>query len=113
MTYLGWLIVILCVLSSTGADSLSTYIWKSGKWYLLAVLVPLATCVFILFGYIGSKLGLSLASCLTNSLIVIGPVVVGLIIFKESKHMNPIMYVFMGMILLGIIGIVITKQYAS
>src|SRR5689334_5239597 len=93
-----WIAVLVCVMLSATADAVSTKFWSSTDWRLGATIVVLGPLVFFAFGYAGNRFGLSIASCLTNSLIVIVPVLVGLFLFKEWKSMNAAVYVGMALI---------------
>ncbi len=110
-----WAVVaaLICVILSTTADTLSTQYWKKQSWPLLVTLIVISPCVFFAFGYVGHNYGLSIASCLTNSFIVICPILVGLIAFSEWKQMSLPVYIGMVMIVIGITMIVIFKKEAG
>lgn len=97
-----WIAVIACVVLSTTMDGVSTQFWKKQNYWLLIPILIVSPCVFLLFGYVGSQNGLALASSLTNSLIVIGPIMVGLIFFSEWEKMTLPLYVGMFLIVAGI-----------
>lgn len=101
--------VLTCAVLSTLTDALSTQFWKKPSWPLGIAFVSLSPFVFLAFGYVGSKFGLSVASSLTNSLIVIGPIVVGLIVFGEWQKMTIPLYIGLGLIVAGIIIIAIYR----
>lgn len=109
-TTLAILAALICVILSTTADTLSTQYWKKPNWLQLLTLIVISPCVFIAFGYVGNKFGLSIASCLTNSFIVICPILIGLIAFSEWKNMTPPVYVGMVLIVIGITMILIYKK---
>jgi hypothetical protein len=106
---LAWLFVVLCVILSTAADTVSTIMWERKSRSYLVVMLVLAPMVFATFGYIGSHFGLSIASSLTNSLIVIGPITIGLIFREEWKNMPWQVYVGMAMIVIGITIVVVFR----
>jgi len=106
----AWAAVLACVLLSTTADALSTQCWKKQSWPLGVAVVVLAPFVFLAFGYVGRTYGLSIASSLTNSLIVVGPIIVGLIVYSEWKQMSAPLYLGIAMIVIGITIIVIYKK---
>ncbi len=102
VTLIWTLTLLACVSLSTLTDTLSVSWAKTGNmWHLLWVIL-LAPFVFIFFGLSGKHTGLAITSTLTNSLIVIGPVLVGLIIFKEWKAISWPQYVGIGLVLVGI-----------
>ena len=73
-----WSAVLACAALSTLADTLGTVWWEQKKIWMLMAVIGLAPLVFLAFGYVGSHFGLAKASSLTNTLIVIGPVLVGI-----------------------------------
>lgn len=107
---LAWLAVIACVLLSTLADTLSTQYWKKQSTSMLFATITIAPVVFLCFGYVGNRFGLSIASCLTNSLVVVGPIIVGLIFFSEWKTMNSRVYLGILMVVIGITTIVYYRE---
>lgn len=106
----AWIAVITCVLLSTTADALSTQCWKRQSWLFGIATIVISPFVFIAFGYVGHRYGLSIASSLTNSFIVIGPILVGLILFSEWKRMNVPLYIGMALIVAGITIIVLYRK---
>jgi drug/metabolite transporter (DMT)-like permease len=105
-----WCMVLLSVLMSTAADTTSTYFWENHSTWLFVSVVLLSPCAFFCFGYVGAKFGLSIASSLTNSLIVLGPIVVGLLLRGEWKRVTTFQYAGMFCIILGITLIVLFKE---
>lgn len=104
------LAILVCVGLSTAVDTISVYYWKKPSWLALAGIIVLAPCVFITFGYVGEKYGLSIASCLTNAFVVIGPILVGFFVFSEYQKMTVPLWVGMALIVIGIITIAMNKQ---
>jgi hypothetical protein len=104
-----WIFLIFNVIVCTTVDTVSTMAWekKSGAYFTATILI--APFVFLSFGFIGSKFGLSIAASLTNSLVVIGPVLVGLIFRKEWKGMPWQLYLGMLLVVVGITVIAIFK----
>lgn len=82
-----WMAVAACVLLSTIADTLGTTYWENRRLIALAAVVVLGPVVFLLFGYVGANQGLATASGITNSLIVAGPIVVGLVARRELEQL--------------------------
>jgi len=105
--------VLLCALLSTAGDTTSTYFWEQPSTALFVAVVLLSPCAFFSFGYVGSKFGLSIASSLTNSLIVLGPILVGLLLRDEWKKVSAPQYAGMLCIVVGIILIVLFKDETS
>ena len=106
----AWIAVIICVLLSTTVDALGTLWWKRQSWMLAVVVIALSPLVFFAFGYVGNRFGLSIASSLTNSLIVIGPILVGLVLFSEWKKMSAPIYIGLLLIVIGITVVALYKQ---
>ena len=97
-----WTAVLVCTLLSTLTDTLGTLWWERKQTSLLIATILLSPLVFLSFGYIGSHFGLARASSLTNTLIVAGPILVGLT-FRHELRQLAIPQVFgMGFILVGI-----------
>lgn len=107
-----WCMVLLSVLMSTAADTTSTYFWEQQSIVRFVAVVLLSPCAFFSFGYVGSKFGLSVASSLTNSLIVLGPILVGLIARGEWKRVNTAQCLGMSCIIIGITLIVLFREKA-
>jgi glucose uptake protein GlcU len=105
----SWIAVFIAVLLSTAADATFTQFWKKPGWTLFLLGVVLGPCSFCAFGYVGSKEGLSIASCLTNSLVVIGPILVGIIYFEEWKKLFALDYIGMAFVVVGITVLVFSK----
>ena len=83
-----WLIVIACALLSTLTDTLGTLWWEKKQPIVLLITLLLAPIAFLSFGYVASHFGLSRASSLTNSLIVVGPILVGVLFRKEFQLLS-------------------------
>ena len=97
-----WTAVLVCTLLSTLTDTLGTLWWERKQTSLLIATILLSPLVFLSFGYVGSHFGLARASSLTNTLIVAGPILVGLT-FRHELRQLAIPQVFgMGFILVGI-----------
>jgi len=99
----AWLMLLLCVVSSTGADTVSTQYWKTRQPLWAAAVVVLGPISYFCFGYVGNRFGLSIASSLMNSFIALASVLVGLIFFMEWKKMPWPVYVGMTMIIIGMV----------
>jgi len=93
------------------ANSISA-VWASKEekfstiWFLALLIV--SPLVFITFGLVTSKLGLSMTSAIVDSLLTISTILVGLFIFGEWSNVS--MYQLVG-ILLSISGIVLMQLH--
>ena len=97
-----WTAILVCTILSTLTDTLGTLWWERKQTSLLIVTIALSPLVFLSFGYIGSHFGLARASSLTNSLIVAGPILIG-ITFRHELRQLAIPQIFgMAFILIGI-----------
>ena len=97
-----WSAVLACAALSTITDTLGTVWWEQKKpWVLLAIL-GLSPLVFLAFGYVGSHFGLAKASSLTNTLVVIGPILVGILFRGELRQLSPVELLGMGLAVAGI-----------
>ena|SRR3989344_1546319 len=104
-----WFYIISAVLVAVTANSIST-IWagKENKLttiWLLAVII-ISPFVFITFGLVTSKLGLTVSSATVDSLLTIGSVLVGLFLFQEWNTFS--LYQYLGLIL-AISGIILMQ----
>jgi len=97
-----WTAVLVCTLLSTLTDTLGTIWWERKQTSLLIATILLSPLVFLTFGYIGSHFGLARASSLTNTLIVAGPILVGLTFRHELRQLALPQIFGMGFILVGI-----------
>jgi len=98
-----WSAVVLCAALSTIADTLGTVWWEKKENWQLAAILLLAPVVFLSFGYVGSHFGLAKASSLTNTLIVIGPILVGILFRGELRQLSGIEIFGMALAVLGIV----------
>ena len=57
---------------------------------MLLAIVGLSPLVFLAFGSVGSHFGLAKASSLTNTLVVIGPILVGIIFRGELRQLSAV-----------------------
>lgn len=83
-----WSAVLACAALSTVADTLGTVWWEQKKLWVLLAMIGLAPLVFLAFGYVGSHFGLAKASSLTNTLVVIGPILVGILLRGELRQLS-------------------------
>ena len=97
-----WSAVLACAALSTIADTLGTVWWEQKKLWVLLTMIGLSPLVFLAFGYVGSHFGLAKASSLTNTLVVIGPILVGILFRGELRQLSPVELLGMGLAVAGI-----------
>ena len=97
-----WIAVLVCTLLSTLTDTLGTIWWERKQTSVLIATILLSPLVFLSFGYIGSHFGLARASSLTNTLIVAGPILIGITFRHELRQLTLPQVFGMGFILIGI-----------
>ena len=85
-----WSAVLACATLSTLVDTLGTVWWEQKRLWVLLAIVGLSPLVFLAFGYVGSHFGLAKASSLTNTLVVIGPILVGIIFRGELRQLSAV-----------------------
>jgi len=97
-----WAAVIFCALLSTLTDTMGTLWWEKKDTSILLGTIVLSPLVFLSFGYVGRHFGLAVASSLTNSLIVAGPILVGLILRQEIRRLSLFQMIGMTLLIAGI-----------
>lgn len=97
-----WMAVILCAALSTLTDTLGTLWWEKKETSLLCITIFLSPLVFLSFGYVGRHFGLAMASSLTNTLIVAGPILVGLFLRQEIRRLSVPQMTGMALLVAGI-----------
>ena len=101
-----WFYIVGAVLVAVTANSIST-IWagKENKltsiWFLAVILI--SPFVFIAFGLVTSRLGLTVSSATVDSLLTISSVLVGLFFFQEWGTLSYHQYLGLTLAILGII----------
>jgi multidrug transporter EmrE-like cation transporter len=98
-----WAAVLACAALSTLADTLGTSWWEQKRLWMLLAILGLSPLVFLAFGYVGSHFGLAKASSLTNTLVVIGPILVGIIFRGELRQLSAVELAGIVLALAGII----------
>lgn len=107
-----WFYVIIAVMVALGANSIAA-IWASKEdkfsspWFW--VLIVVSPLVFITFGLVTSRLGLSLSAGTVDILLSIATILVGLFIFREIGSVTTLQLVGMGLAVLGIVFMHIQK----
>lgn len=110
-----WLFIIAAVLIAVTANALSA-VWagkeqKLTPWLVAVVLI--APFVFITFGLVASRIGLSLASATVDSLLTISTILVGLFLFRERASLTAYQYVGIILAIVGIILMHLDRSLAS
>ena len=97
-----WFAVATCVALSTLADTLGTVWWEQKRNLILWAVWGISPLVFLAFGYVGSHFGLAKASSLTNTLVVLGPILVGILLRGELRQLSAVELAGMGLAVAGI-----------
>lgn len=100
-----WFSIIGAVLLALTANSLSA-IWASKEdrftpWLLAVVLI--SPFVFITFGLVTSKIGLSMSSATVDALLTVATILTGLFLFHERDSLSLYQYSGMALAVAGII----------
>jgi len=98
-----WSVVIACAALSTLVDTLGTVWWEQKRMWVLVAILGVSPLVFLAFGYVGSHFGLAKASSLTNTLVVIGPILVGILFRGELRQLSGVEVAGMALAFAGII----------
>jgi drug/metabolite transporter (DMT)-like permease len=77
---------------------------------MLLAIVGLSPLVFLSFGYVGSQFGLAKASSLTNTLVVIGPIFVGIFFRGELRQLSAVEVAGMALAVAGILLLTVFSQ---
>jgi hypothetical protein len=104
-----WTVVIVNVILSTTADTLATIAWERRSCPYFVVMALIGPLVYGTFGYVSYHFGLSVAASIINSLVVVGPVTVGLVFRDEWKNLPWQGFAGMGFVLIGITLIMLYK----
>lgn len=98
-----WSAVLLCAVLSTLVDTLGTVWWEQKRIWVLMAILGVSPLVFLAFGYVGSHFGLAKASSLTNTLVVLGPILVGIFLRGELRQLSTLELAGMGLSIGGIV----------
>jgi len=111
----NFLYIIVAVVVAVSANSISAVWAKQGNkftiWLLAVILI--SPLVFITYGLVTSRIGLALASSVIDSLLIVGTIVVGLILFKEWDKILDLQYIGMGITMLGILLILFSPYFTK
>lgn len=105
-------VVVGCAALSTLADTMGTLYWERRSLPHLLFTIVIAPFVFILFGWVGASQGLATASGYTNSLIVAGPILVGLLFRRELAQVSVAQVIGLLFIFVGIGLVALTRRPA-
>ena len=100
-----WLYIIGAVFIALLANSISA-VWASKEnkftiWLLPVIII--SPIVFITFGLVTSKLGLTISAATIDSLLVISTILVGLFLFHEWNTISLYQYIGISLAAMGII----------
>ncbi len=101
-----WLYTIGAVVVAVLANSISA-VWASKEdkftsvWFLLMIII--SPLVFMTFGLVTSKLGLSITSATIDSLLTVTTILVGLFVFHEWNNVSSYQYIGIFLTILGIV----------
>lgn len=100
-----WSYIGVAVILALVANSLSA-VWagkqdKMNLWLLAVVLI--SPFVFITFGLVTAKIGLTISSGTIDSLLTLSTIIVGLFLFNEWDNISVQQYIGMGFALTGIV----------
>jgi multidrug transporter EmrE-like cation transporter len=109
MRFLPWLFLVVCVVLSSGADTLGTLYWKKQHRMLLLVVLLIGSLSYVAFGYVGHRFGLSIASSLMNGIIALVSILIGLIALAEWRKVPWPVYAGMVLIVTGILLVAIYR----
>jgi multidrug transporter EmrE-like cation transporter len=107
------MLVIVAVLMALAANTVSV-MWAKGenKYSLhLLLLFIFSPLVFIFFGLVANRLGVSITSAVVDATLTILTIVVGLTYFKESKELSPIQIVGIVVTIVGVF-LMLYKKHA-
>lgn len=106
-----WLYIIGAVVIALAANSISA-IWasKNNKFFSpwLIVVILISPLVFITFGLVTSKIGLSSTSATVDALLTISTILVGLFLFNEWESLS--WYQLLG-VALSFVGIILMQLH--
>ena len=109
------LYVFVAVVVAVTANSISA-IWakqdsKFSLWLVAVILI--SPVVFITYGLVTTKIGLTLATSVIDSLLIIGTILVGLFIFRDIDKILTLQYVGMALALSGVLLIIFSPHFVK
>ena len=79
-----WCVVFVCAGLFILCDGLSAHWGKTGNGRSLAIVMLLSPLSYSAFAFINTKMDLAVTGALVNTIVVVGAVLVGVIVFKEE-----------------------------
>ncbi len=101
-TISAWFCIIVAVAVAVMANYLSTLWARGGSRTLLLALILISPIVFISFGLVTARLGLSVSSAVIDTLLTLSTIFVGLVIFHEWNTLVTMQYMGMFLALTGV-----------
>ena len=107
--------IIIAVIVAVSANSISA-IWakqddKSSIWLLAVIFI--SPLVFITYGMVTSRIGVALASSVIDSLMIVGSVAVGLLLFREWDKLLSLQYLGIAFALFGVSLIIFSPYFTK
>jgi multidrug transporter EmrE-like cation transporter len=79
-----WSVVLLCAGMFILCDGLSAHWGKTGNGRSLAIVMLISPLSYSAFAFINTKMNLAVTGALVNTIVVVGALFVGVIVFKEE-----------------------------
>ncbi|MDQ6435064.1 hypothetical protein RB623_13490 [Mesorhizobium sp. LHD-90] len=95
-----WALMLACAGLFILCDSLSAHWGKTGNARSLVAFIVLSPLSYFVFAFINRRMDLAVAGALVNTLIVIGAVAVGVLVFEEQ--LSSLQYVGIGLALASV-----------
>lgn len=95
-----WALVLACAGMFIVCDSFSAHWGKTGQVRSLAIFMALSPLSYFLFAFVNRTVDLAVAGALVNTLIVIGAVAVGVLVFGEE--LSKLQYLGIGLALVSV-----------
>jgi multidrug transporter EmrE-like cation transporter len=95
-----WILVLACAGMFIVCDSFSAHWGKTGQAKSLAIFVALSPLSYFFFSLVNRSVDLAVAGALVNTLIVIGAVAVGVLVFGEQ--LSKVQYLGIGLALVSV-----------
>jgi multidrug transporter EmrE-like cation transporter len=95
-----WALMFACAGMFIVCDSFSAHWGKTGQTRSLAIFVILSPVSYFLFALINKSVDLAIAGALVNTLIVVGAVAVGVLLFGEQ--LSKLQYLGIGLALVSV-----------
>jgi drug/metabolite transporter (DMT)-like permease len=95
-----WMLMLACAGLFIACDSFSAHWGKTGNSRSLIIFVLLSPFSYFIFALINKYLSLAVAGALVNTLIVVGAVLVGVLVFGEE--LSKLQYLGIGLALASV-----------